>query len=504
MKNLLFFFAACFMLVSCSDDDDNNGGNGEPSVQIDDLVGEWVYNHPEEGIWEVQKFMPSGVFYYSDKVTGSWKFENTMNSGRYWVEDNNRVTCQFSINGVSTQIKMTVLEITPYSYTAEYNDGAQLGTFTYARLLSKVQIKPGKSVTPDYSALLTVTANSFKSHNTNIATVDSHGTITGLKSGHTYIDVDTPQGTAVIEVVIFDNENMFADYSFAFGKTIPEIVGIIGNGYVYRDDNAGLVYELDDYLADELSFMTGLYDTKHVEFVQLKLNGNVSVSSIVAHLTDKYTLLSSSEGVYNIITDLTVDGSPIVAIYDSNNSKITFSTILPESRWTDFAYLFGQSDAIVHQEMTECGYPYLFSDYSYSKDGSDYYTINDSKDASMVGFVFNGENKMCEYWIYLYDDYMEYAEDIVTWLKSRYVLSTEETTSTQYVFYDNLNRMRVVFDASGYVSYTDTAQTPFTPASGTMSMSSPDMEKIQPLKLSRTAKEVSPAFNLRIPVLNRR
>lgn len=33
------------------------------------------------------------------------------------------------------------------------------------------------------------------------------------------------------------------------------------------------------------------------------------------------------------------------------------------------------------------------------------------------------------------------------------------------VFYDKLNRMKIVFDASGFVSYTDSEQSPFTPAS---------------------------------------
>lgn len=465
MKNFILLVFSCLLLVACHED--------EPQpVRIDQLVGTWVYDHPEEGIWETQKFLPSGVFYYWNKVSGGWKFQNTGNDGRYWIEENNHVTCQYFLNGVAVQVKMTISEITDYSYTAEYNDGASLGIFTYARLLDNVQIKPEESIQPDYSGLVKANITGFKSHNMQIAIVDaSSGQITGVKAGHTYIDVITDMGTAVIEVAVFDYDDMFADYSFAFGKTVPEIVAIFGDNYDYRDDSNGVIYTSEDYLTDEIVFMTGLYDKTHIEYVQLKLNENVSSSKIIEHLSERYSFLSSTDGTYNYVTDQIVNGNPVALIYNSNDATISYAVILPASRWTDFSYLFGQTDGTINSEMNKFGYPYLFSDYSYSKDGSDYYTINDSNDACLVGFVFNGEKKMCEYWIYLYEDFMKDAADILTWLKSKYTLSDTESTNSQYVLYDNTRRMRIVFDATGYVSYTDSEQTPFTPATSSQNIS---------------------------------
>ncbi|MCM1439389.1 MAG: hypothetical protein NC131_09365 [Roseburia sp.] len=468
-------------------------------VQIDQLVGQWVYDHSEEGVWETQKFLPSGVFYYWNKVSGGWKFQNTANGGRFWIEDNDRVTCQYSLNGISAQIKMTIKSISDYSYTAEYNDGATLGIFTYARLLDNLQLKPGESATPEYNILVKPSIQGLKSHNTSIALVDpTSGEITGVKSGHTYVDVMTDQGTAVIEVVVFDAENMFEDYSYAFGKTIPEIVELLGDDYDYIDDNNGLIYLSDDYLIDEIRFITGAYDKTHVEFVRLGLNNNVTSTSIINHLSTKYLSISNSDGVYNYVTDMSVDENPVAIIYDSNASTLSYTVILPASRWTDFSYLFGQSDNEVNKEMTAWGYPYLFSDYGYSKDGSDYYTINDSKDASFVGFVFNGEKKMCEYWVYLYEDFMKNANDILTWLKSKYTLSTAESTNSQYVLYDKTKRMRIVFDASGYVSYTDTEQTPFTPSTSSYSAMPPKGRTLQK-KTSKVKKQNI----IRVPELTR-
>jgi len=494
MKKLIWIILSCVLFVSCSDDKD------EPvQVQIDQLVGQWVYDHPEEGIWETQKFLPSGVFYYWNKVSSSSKFHNTANDGRFWIEDNSRVTCQYSLNGLSLQIKMTIKSISDYAYTAEYNDGAVLGIFTYARLLDNVELKLRESVTPQYNSLVKVDIQGFKSHNTAVALVDpTSGQITGVNPGHTYIDVMTSQGTAVVEVTVFDPDNMLEDYSYAFGKTIPEIIEILGDDYEYRDDENGLVYSTMDYLTNEIKFITGAYDKTHVEFVQLVLNKNVPSSTVIDYLSNRYSEISNSNGIYNYLTDQKVNGNPVAILYDSNKAELTFVVLLPSDRWTDFSYLFGMSDNDVSNEMKAWGYPYLFSDYSYSKDGSDYYTINDSNDASFVGFVFNGEKKMCEYWVYLYDDFMNNANEILSWLKSRYNISTTETTRSQYVFYDKTKRMRIVFDASGYVSYTDSEQIPFTPATTYSSMPL----KNRPLQ-QRTAI-VKKQNTIRIPELNRK
>lgn len=492
MKKLFFYLLACMMFItSCHDEPKDSF-----KLQIDQIEGEWVYDHPEEGIWEMQKFLPSGIFYYSSKVTGNWKFQNSMNDGRYWLDNNNQVTCQYFINGVASQIKMTVLEISPYSYTAEYNDGATLGRFTYAKLLSRIELKPQEKIKLDYGSLVNTHITGFKSHNSNIAEVDDTGVVTSLNTGHTYIDLITDEGTAVIEIIVFDRDNMFGDYSFAFGKTIPEIVEIVGDDYSYREDTNGVAYYLDDYLSDELYFITGNYDNTHVEFVQLRLNENISKTVIISHLDTKYSKLSDKDGIYNYITDQSVEGNPVAIIYDSNEFTLSYVVVKPMDRWNDFSYLFGESDNAVNKEMTEWGYKYLFSDYSYSKDGSDYYDINDSEDATLVGFVFNSENKMCEYWVYLYEDFMSNSNDILNWLKSKYTLSANESTKSQYIFYDKNNRLRVVFDSSGYVSYTDSQQTPFTPATRSLA----DTMTIPSGKYQAKSEASKSRFYLKAPV----
>lgn len=465
MKNIIYYALSIFCLASIVSCDSDSDAESRP-VTIEQLLGEWIYDHPEEGIWEKQKFMSSGVFYYSNTNLGGWKFSNDTKDGRYSIEGDNRVSMNVVIGGVSTRLMLTIREITDYSYTAEYTNGeAKVGVFTYAKQLGSVQIKPGESQTPDYSQTVKTNIKGYSSHNEEVAEVDArNGTITAVAAGHTYVDVITDYGTAVYEVIVFDHDNMFEDYSFAFGKTIPEIVDMKGDDYLYRDDKNGLVYYSDDFLTDTVTYITGAYDNTHVEFVQLHLNDNVSQTNIKKFLDGKFEPLSSGDGVYNYVTDMTVGGNPLAAIYSTKESTLVFAPVRPSDLWNDFNYLFGQSDATVNSEMKEWQYTYLFSDYGYSKDGSDYYYIPNNEYAETVGFVFNSEKKMCEYWVYLKEDFMSHAKDILNWLQSKYIKNAAESTNSQYVFYDKTKRMRVVFDASGYVSYTDTEQTPFTPA----------------------------------------
>lgn len=363
---LLLILIGITTLFSCSSDESD--GNNSRQLKVEDIIGEWVYDHPEEGIWEKQKFMSSGVFYYSNTSLGGWKFSNDSKDGRYSVENDNRITMNVVLGGVTTKLMLKVLEITDYAYTAEYTNGnASVGIFTYAKQVGNITVKPGEAYTPSYSQSVKANIKGYASHDETIAKVNSNdGTITAISAGHTYIDIITDQGTAVYEVTVFDDENMFEDYSFAFGKTIQEIVDLKGTDYIYRDDKNGLVYYSTDYLTDTIKYITGAYDKTHVEYVQLYLNDKISKSKIKQYLDGKYELLSLTDNKYSYVTDKSIDGNPIAAIYDSNSSIISFAQILPSDRWTDFSYLFGQTKALIKSEMDELNYTFNFSDYSYS------------------------------------------------------------------------------------------------------------------------------------------
>ncbi|WP_455663873.1 hypothetical protein [Phocaeicola sp.] len=373
MKKYFFLLVCTLCILSCSNDNEDNS-----LPVLDKIVGEWVYDHIEdEGIWETQKFVSSGVFYYSNISTGGWKFSNDTKDGRYWVDGGNRITCSCTMEGVSVTFKMTIIDITDYSYTAEYNDGAALGTFTFARLIDKQRIKPGQKVTPDYGQLVHATILGYKSHKMNVATVDSSsGEITAVASGHTYIDVITDQGTAVVEVISFDEDNMFEDYSFALTKTIPEIVEHEGNKYEYRDDEMALVYVVDHFLVDTVTYMTGINDRTHVEYVQLTLNDNVSAAQIKKHLAEKNAVIQVTETTSSYVTGQKVGRLPVALLYDETRSTLSFFLLKPSDLWTDYISFLGLTPAEVKNRYGE----------PYYEDSETIYFVEENDYIDMVAF----------------------------------------------------------------------------------------------------------------------
>lgn len=458
MRNLLLLaLLGVFCLSSCDPSPDEEGNR--ILTNQEELLGEWVYDNPSDGIWETMKFVSSGVFYFSNKVD-AWKIENQNNNGRYSIDGNN-ITGNYFLNDVSMNLDMTITSISKYSFTALFHDTNL--SFTYNKLIGKKQIKPNETIFPDYEVNNTA-ALGFSSHKPNVAKVDAvTGKITGVSSGHTYIDVKTSEGTAVYEVIVFDEDNMFSDYSFALSKTIPDVAKVMGSNYIYNDENNGLVYLPEDYLVDTLKFITGIDDDKHVEFVLLSLNSNVSSSRIINHMNNKYELISEDKGIYSYLTGKMIGNSPETVVYDKNKSQVYFSYIKINELWDDFNELFGLDDNAVNKKMTAWGHSYFKSDYSYSVDGSDYYFIMDNLYTYMVGFVFNSEIKMCEYWVYL-NEHVDYT-DISRYLSIKYIYNEAESSSSQLVFYSSDQSLKVLFDSSGYIAFMDRNQAPFVPGS---------------------------------------
>lgn len=453
MKKIIWIVICALLINSCFKEEE------EVLSLTESIVGEWVYDAPEEGRWEILKFTSSGVFFYSTSDI-SWRVKVNDNGGRYTLDGSN-IFGTYKIEGVSMNLNISVSQISDYSFTARFND---IGlNFTYAKLLDRKQIKPNESIIPDYANIVHSNILGFVSHKPKIASVDSNtGEITGVSSGRTYIDVITDEGTAVIEVITFNPNDMFEDYSFALGQTIPEVILTFGDDYIFRDDKNGLVYLSDNYVVDTVKFVTGVYDEDHVEFVLMKVNDNVSKTEILNCLKQKYEIISENGVVHNFSLNKYVENQLVVIVYDESKSMVYYSFIKVFDLWMDMNYLFGKDKATIQAEMTYYGYDFYASDYSYSVDGSDYYIINDNEYAVMVGFVFNAEQKMSEYWIYLIEDFNRSV--VLDALLNKYNLAGDESSIGRYVFYDSEQRQRIVYHLDGTVTYTDSQQSEFVPA----------------------------------------
>lgn len=124
-----------------------------------------------------------------------------------------------------------------------------------------------------------------------------------------------------------------------------------------------------------------------------------------------------------------------------------------ESLWPNYTTLFGANQNTVKSQMTNLDGSYSFSDYSYSVNGSDYYYINNNDYADIVGFVFNTEDAVSQFWVYYKPDKVD---DIKNYLAKNYTAAESENTGNTYVFYNSSKDLKVILDGlNGAVVYTN-------------------------------------------------
>ena len=121
--------------------------------------------------------------------------------------------------------------------------------------------------------------------------------------------------------------------------------------------------------------------------------------------------------------------------------------------WEDLVPLFGTNQAAVKKAMGDYGYKFFKSNASYSKDGSDYYTVSGNKYINMVGFVFNPDKQVSEFWLYM--DTTSDTNEVYKYLLAKYKEEKTESSKTSLVFYNDDKTMKVVFDLkNGTLTYT--------------------------------------------------
>lgn len=193
-----FIWVACTVICFCFSCD-NEVESLIPATDISDvIVGEWVYDNPEDGAWQSMKFIGEGGFFcYSDnKEKWSIALKN-IEAGNYGVKGNE----VSAVNG-STRLAMKVTDINGYGFTAIYNETTV--EFKFQKVVMRTHLHFGESVIPPYADLVDAEVIGYKSHDEDIAFVDTNtGEITAMaNNGRTYVDIVTTNGTAVVKVMV--------------------------------------------------------------------------------------------------------------------------------------------------------------------------------------------------------------------------------------------------------------------------------------------------------------
>ena len=173
-----------------------------PSLS-ENILGTWVTD-VKGYIWERDVFGPDGYFYANWSREGIYPTSNESAQGTYTINEKDMIIIATgeTPSGQRLNPEYRIQSIDRFSfYTFIYSGGDKVGEFEYQRMIDSITMKIGSETQPDYESLIGgYRVNGFSSHDNPIATVDDNGKITAIAIGMTYIDVETNQGTAVVEV----------------------------------------------------------------------------------------------------------------------------------------------------------------------------------------------------------------------------------------------------------------------------------------------------------------
>lgn len=348
MKKLFAFMLCATALCACDPDPDP-----EPVIDyVNLLVGQWVYDHPEEGVWETIKFTSSGMFYYSNSNEILYEFENENVNGRYFV-DGNKVTGTYKLNEVTQMnLDMQITAINDLEFTAKFNDTGL--TFTYARLLDSETIEYNGTILPNYDNLLRgADIIAYSSHNPNIAKVDAaSGRVTGLSSGRTYIDVITSEGTAVVEIIV--KGLLLYNFDEFIGAEKSVIYKTFGAQPAVEDENV-MVYQ---NVSDEIKFLRIGFNswTGKVSDIRLYLSNVESddVKSITKYFSSLYTVYEkgTTDTYKAYINNENFDDASVGITWDIPNLEITY-VALNHDLFTDYSPFLGKTQKEVKSMMKD-------------------------------------------------------------------------------------------------------------------------------------------------------
>ena len=268
-KQILLGLMILFAIISCSKSEIETRSS---------IVGEWAYDNRDENVWEIVKFLPNGVFYFSNCQPGM-HIKNENQDGRYSI-DGDHITGSYNLNGALMNLDATVIKVTAYELTIKLNDSGLY--FTYYKVLDEITVDCAKKHIPDYSKLVNCPISGFAAHDTFMASVDSKsGEITGELNGFTMIDVITEEGKAIILV----NVTGLKDYTQDFGKTKAEIDNEYRTEYRTKYDD---IFYINSNLIKYIGFS---YDSKgevYVVMVVIKDDANMTDMEIKEYLGKQY------------------------------------------------------------------------------------------------------------------------------------------------------------------------------------------------------------------------
>lgn len=446
-----------FAVMSCNDDCDHmsNSGTDGPGGGAS-VTFTYEYLSAGTGSWyeeaENEEFRPSANGKFYDKYCNIERAGET--EGTYEISGGGtRLTETYKFMGQTQFIDWKVSNVKEQSFVLSSDEN---GVHTYEKVVETYTLTVGQTQQINFATEYpTYSVKSYSSNNDYIASVSPDGVITANgEKGTTYIKVTHDQGNVWVKVVVGDDyADLWYDYTRLLGYSYTQMRTLLGEPGMASDEY-GYFYitPLYDVLS---SFSVYINErTQTVEQIQMYLREGVPSTQIISYMDARYyTLEESGDWKIYCTSPTTKESRAVLQYTKSSNIVIIVPVEDYEDYWKDFTPLFGLGTNDIKKEMTNNSYKYVMTDNSYALDGSDYYLTPNNDYAEMVGFVFNKDKKMCEYWIYLT---IQSANNIAyEFLHNKYVYSENETNPTigEYVFYNPDKSIRITFNLEGYVKY---------------------------------------------------
>ena len=450
-KISLAVMALIFGMSSCSEEscDHVTGGSDELSTAI---VGNWY----EEAENEEMRFSESGKLYdryanysHCGETEGTWEYDSK----------NNKLTYTFPFMGEMKFIDWTVKDLKENSFTLS---SSKNGMHKVEKIVEEYTLNVGETVEIKCGGFGTWI---YGSKNERIASVNPR---TGVikaegEKGITYIKVSNLATTNLgkvsetsvwVKVTVGDNcADLWHDYVGLIGldyASVTKALSSLGTPVAGTDGYSYAYGHTVHDVADSTNVFLCPEDNLTNE-IQLVLKESVPESAVLSYMNSHYYKMTGNDSYVYYSSSSDPETSKAIVVYNKQQRRIVFCETQHfyekahvKELWEDFVPLFGANQTAVKKAMGEYGYKLLKSDASYSKDGSDYYTVSGNKYITMVGFVFNPDKQVSEFWLYM--DTTSDANEVYKYLLAKYKEEKTESSKTSLVFYNDDKTMKVVFD----------------------------------------------------------
>lgn len=445
MKKYLFLIAIAITLgfTSCSEEECDHFPSGRVEDRLN-IAGSWY----EEVYNEEVHYYESGKFY--DRFSNIQRCSEV--EGAYEYNHKNQKLTYLSIfSGDNKVADYKVSDLSELGFTIS----SDIGKFNLGKIVETYKLEVGESTPILFeSEYPSCSVLSYSSNNERLASVTSNGIITAEgEKGATYIKVSTAQGNVWVKVVVGDDcADLWFDYVSMIGMDYAEMkktLALLGEPSSGEDGYSFLYVNPVHDIVPAMALKMNSSDAT-INEIRLALKDGVPESKVLSYLDSRYYKFEESkdEVYYSNLSDK--KASKAVLIYDRVNgvifieeAKAYFNPPIVDL-WTDFVPLFGMDKNYVKAEMDGYEYPFLMSDGSYSANGSDYYSIMNNEYVYMVGFVFNPDDVVSEYWVYMNTN--SDATAAYNYLSKKYKENKTESTDKSLVFYDEYETLKVVLD----------------------------------------------------------